>query len=254
MTKIAYSEIEAFFATKVNGVHRFNSEDFLRLEAEEKLFHLGQGNGLLDFGCGSADLLVYYASRFVNAYGVDLSDNMLDHARVRVSSFGVANVKLMKADDMTVWKELGNVHLDVITTAAVMQYFTVDQISRFLDHGKKVLKDDGRFAFFDLVDPNVYWMFKYNFYSPDRPLVRNIPIGLWSALKVGIKTSLALLKGKSFDFNASLGNTHLPGAISDLAQRHGMECQIIRSMYYEYRFHAILTKRPAQASRPTSEC
>lgn len=247
MTEIAYSEIEAFFANKVNGVHRFNTEDFLRLEAEEKLFHLGQGNGLLDFGCGTADLLAYYAPRFAQLYGADLSENMLDHARKRLAGFDARNVTLMKADDKTVWHALEGISLDVITTAAVMQYFTVDQISSFLAEGKKHLKDGGRFAFFDLVDPNLYWMFKYNVYTPDLPMIRNIPTGLLSALKVGIKSALALAKGRAFDFNASLGNTHLPGAIADLAQRQGLECRIIRSMYYEYRFHAILTKRQTPA-------
>lgn len=51
-----------YWADQTDGGHRTSAEDFLRLEADEKLFHLGEGDSLLDFGCGSADLLAYFAA------------------------------------------------------------------------------------------------------------------------------------------------------------------------------------------------
>ena len=41
--------------------HRCSSEGFLAMEAREKLYHLDGGSTLLDFGCGAAELLTYYA-------------------------------------------------------------------------------------------------------------------------------------------------------------------------------------------------
>ena len=55
---------QAYWATRSDGGHRSQAEAFLRKEAAEKLFHLGRGEALLDLGCGSADLLVYYADAF----------------------------------------------------------------------------------------------------------------------------------------------------------------------------------------------
>src|SRR5690554_3193466 len=55
---------EEFFADKRSGGHRSSAEEFLSMEAREKLFHLNGGKTILDFGCGAGELLVYYAPEY----------------------------------------------------------------------------------------------------------------------------------------------------------------------------------------------
>ena len=75
---------EEFFADKRSGGHRSSAEEFIAMEAREKLFHLDGGKTLLDFGCGAGELLVYYASEYEKTIGVDFSPSMLEEASKRI--------------------------------------------------------------------------------------------------------------------------------------------------------------------------
>lgn len=234
-------DVVALYADQVDGVHRYRTEAFYQLEAREKLFHMGPGASVLDFGCGSADLLAWYAPHYASLVGVDISDNMLRRAAERLARMGVANVALQQADDLTVWPWLAGRRFDVITSAAVMQYFSAPQIGDFLASARAHLVPGGRVVMFDIVDPRVWWMFKYGWFSA-RPLgaaavahalarsAREIALGL--ARRVAPRRRADLM-----------GASHHPAAIEQQATRAGYAVQFVRSMYYEYRYHALLTPR-----------
>ena len=234
-------DVIALYAWQVNGIHRHNTEAFLELEAREKIFHLGAGGTALDFGCGSADLLVYYARHFDSVLGVDISANMLGRAQTRIKQFGTDNATLRQADDLTLWPQLGGALFDVITSAGVMQYFSTEQISLFVRNARAHLQPDGRVAMFDIVDPRIYWLFKYGWFSAQSMNAARIGKAIVSSARVlghGLAKRLALRPRADL-----MGRTHHPAAIERLASSEGYDVTFVRSMYYEYRYHALLTPR-----------
>ena len=75
-----------YFSAQPNGVHRHNTEEFLQLEAQEKIFHMGPAARVLDFGCGTGDLLAYYARHYETVVGVDIAEVSVARAESAWSS------------------------------------------------------------------------------------------------------------------------------------------------------------------------
>jgi cyclopropane fatty-acyl-phospholipid synthase-like methyltransferase len=143
--KSKYSWAE-YFSNKKDGGHRYSTEEFLSKEAKEKLLHLDGGNSILDFGCGAGELLIYFAPNYEKVVGVDFSSSMLDEAKRKVAEKGYENVRLIKADDKTVWDEV-NTSFDRITATEVIQYLTFEQIDIFIENAYKHLNKNGKIIF-----------------------------------------------------------------------------------------------------------
>ncbi len=231
-SKFSWSE---YFSDKKDGGHRHSTEEFLSKEAKEKLLHLDGGTSLLDFGCGAGELLIYYAPRYEMVVGVDFSSSMLDEARRKVAENKYDNVCLIKADDKTVWNEVSSL-FDRITTTEVLQYLTFEQIDSFIETASKYLNNDGKIVFFDIIEPRSYILWKIGFFSKR--------IHYWKVLPT--------IFVESFDYiSASLNNSpkdiigysHNPYKIEKIANKYGFEMEYIRSIYYEYRYHAILSRK-----------
>jgi len=110
-----------YWERRTDGGHRSLTDDFLQEEAREKLFHLAGGESLLDFVCGSADLLRYYSGVIRKAVGVDLSPALFRRARESIETRGQRNVALVCADDVTAWGKTPQPHsFDGVTVAAVV--------------------------------------------------------------------------------------------------------------------------------------
>ena len=142
---------KTYWKNKENGGHRWQEESFLKKEAAEKLYHLSDGDSLLDFGCGSADLLAYYAQQYSYTVGVDFSQSMLDNARIRLDSFGCGNTELVQADDNTIWEKVSGC-FDRITASGVVQYLTMAQVDSFINAASKRLNPGGKIVLFDVID------------------------------------------------------------------------------------------------------
>ncbi|MHC1756844.1 MAG: class I SAM-dependent methyltransferase [Methanosarcina sp.] len=224
---------EEFFADKKSGGHRSSAEQFLSKEAKEKLFHLDGGKTLLDFGCGAGELLVYYAPEYEKLVGVDFSASMLDEASKRIRERKYENVDLILADDKTVWENLDS-SFDRITAAGVIQYLTDEDVDKFIANASRHLNKGGKIVLFDLLDPRLYPLWKIGFFS------RNF--GCWKLFrKVGFEVLTiisASLKNRPKDI---LGYTHKPCTIEGIANKHGFEMEYVQSMYYEYKYHAIIS-------------
>lgn len=234
---ITKSAIIDFYADKANGVHRYNTEEFFKREAEEKLFHMGSGSSLFDFGCGTGDLLVYYSTAFQSMSGVDISANMVQRARQRLDEFGLESVNVAQADEANVWSVVGDSKFDVITSAGVMQYLSVSQMEVFLSSARMHLLPGGRIAMFDLVDPRLYWLFKYGWFN-ERPLDPMLVVR--SLMKTGRVLGRKLLRSLAGRPEDHMGFCHHPVVVQRVAERKGFQCRIVCSMYYEYRYHALL--------------
>jgi cyclopropane-fatty-acyl-phospholipid synthase len=223
-----------FFADRRDGGHRSSTDEFISMEAREKLFHLDGGKTLLDFGCGAGELLVYYAPNYESLVGVDFSASMLNESNKRIGERKYENVSLILADDKTVWDKL-ECSFDRITAAGVMQYLTLQEIDDFIFNASNYLNKEGKIVMFDLLDPRLYPLWKIGLFSPDADL--------WKILrKVGFEFKVILSAALNNRPGDILGFAHNPNAVKKIADKYGFEVSFVRSMYYEYKYHAIMYK------------
>lgn len=224
---------EEFFANKKHGGHRYSTEEFLCKEAREKLFHLNRGKTLLDFGCGAGELLVYYAPEYEKLVGADFSASMLEEADKRIRERKYENINLILADDKTVWEKLDS-SFDRITAAGVIQYLTDEEVDNFISNASKHLNKGGKIVLFDILNPHLYPLWKIGLFSRD--------VGCWKIFrKIGFEARTiisAKLKNRPKDI---LGYTHNPYTIEKIANKHGFKIEFVQSMYYEYKYHAIIS-------------
>jgi cyclopropane fatty-acyl-phospholipid synthase-like methyltransferase len=225
---------EKYFSDKKKGGHRFSYEEFLVKEAQEKLFHLGGGKTLLDFGCGAGELLIYYIPKYERVVGADFSSSMLFEAEKKIWQQKYKNVDLILADDNTVWDRL-SLSFDRITATAVVQYLTPEQIDAFIRNASGYLNEEGKIVFFDIIDPRLYSLWKLGWFSEN--------FRFWKTLSKGglgcFKQLLSILKNRPGDI---IGDAHSPYLIEKIANKHGFKMEYVKSMYYEYRYHVILSK------------
>lgn len=223
------TEWRDYWAKRNEGGHRSQNEGFLAKEAAEKLFHLGTGGALLDFGCGSADLLVYYAASFTRAVGADFSPAMLAAARERSVAHDRA-LELVEADDVSVWDRVAG-SFDRITTAGVVQYLTTEQLTQFLRSARTRLNAGGKVVLFDVIDPRIHTLSELDLFAP-----RSTGARVRHAVAYGVGQVASRLRGTTRE----LGHRYPPYELVRIAEICGFRVEIVWSMYYEYRFHALL--------------
>lgn len=232
---------EAYWADKANGEHRSQDETFLEKEAKEKLFHLAGGESLLDFGCGSADLLAYYAPFYRQCAGADRSASMLANARKRLASRGFDDkVTLLLADDNRIWEVLDErfgegCKFDRITAGQVIQYFDEQQINSFLSAALSRLSVNGKICLFDVIDSRTLELWQAGLFGQDK-LKTSL---LWKLYIRKLHHIKNRIQGKP---KHSFGNVYPPSLFTGFARRHGLNILIVHSMYYEYRYHVILSR------------
>ncbi len=225
---------EEYFSDKKRGGHRYSTEEFLVKEAKEKLFHLDGGKTLLDFGCGAGELLIYYIPDYEKVVGADFSSSMLTEAEKKIRSKGYTNAELILADDNSVWDKL-SFSFDRITATAVVQYLTFEQMDSFVYNASEYLNSEGKIIFFDIIDPKLYSLWKFGWFSQNFRLWKILP-------KVGLnffRQVSNILKNHPGDI---IGSAHSPYMFEKIAKKYGFEMEYVKSMYYEYRYHAILSK------------
>jgi cyclopropane-fatty-acyl-phospholipid synthase len=231
---------EKYWSHRTDGQHRYNTEEFYRKEADEILYHLDGGDSLLDFGCGSAEMSVYYAPHYKSFVGVDFSPSMLAEARKRIEAYKFAHVHLLQADHENVWEKLYPKSFDRIISYGVVQYLTLDQLDVFLTGAAKTLNKNGKIMICMCIEPSLYFIRQTG-------LVDNHQ-GFFSASVNITKTLVARTLNKlMLSFGRppldQIGYMYKPSQINKLALKHDLTMEYVWSMYFEYRYHAILTKR-----------
>lgn len=221
-----------FFADRRDGGHRFSDEEFISMEAREKLFHLGGGKTLLDFGCGAGELLVYYAPEYEQLVGVDFSASMLDEASKKIRERKYGNILLIQADDKTVWDKL-EYSFDRITAAGVVQYLTLQEIDSFIFNASNYLNKGGKIVLFDILDPRLYPLWKIGLFSQDANFLSILR-------KIAFEFKVILSASLNSHPRDILGFSHNPSAIKKIADKYNFETTFVKSMYYEYKYHAII--------------
>jgi len=220
-----------FWSGRTSAGHRSSEEDFLLKEAKEKLLHLDGGVSLLDFGCGSADLLYYFISHYDYVVGVDFSSSMLNEAKKRIAGINHNSVLLLLADDKTVWNKL-NSNFDRITAGQVVQNFTIQQIDNFILMASRHLNEGGRIVLFDIIDPKLYFLWKLGFFKKD---FKSHCVGQFVS---EIHSKISSIIKRHPDDIIHLG--YSPHVIEAIALKYHREVEYVKSIYYEYRYHLII--------------
>lgn len=236
-----------YWEKRCHGGHRWQSNEFLQKEAKEKLFHLAGGETLLDFGCGSADLLRFYAEAYPRVVGVDFSLAMLAKARDNLEARGLHNVALIHADDASVWETLPEAELfDRITMAAVSQFLNEAQLRRFVEGATKRLTSRGKVILFDVIDPRLYWLIRVGAFRIENGRGPSWP----RLLRAGARELRGALGRRFRGLPAfDIGYGHHPGTLDSIARSYGLQMEYVCSMYYEYRYHAVLIPETPSRAR-----
>lgn len=249
-----------YWSNQHNGGHRHSDETFLLKEAREKLFHLNGGKILLDFGCGSADLLKYYIPYYDVVIGADFSQSMLDQAKVNIGRIyndeivvkqdinielqdddqtprESKRVYLVLSDDKAIW-EVVTSGVDRITTCGVLEFFSTEQFDNFLSEASNKLNIEGKVILFDVVHSNEYPLWISGFLSNGFSMRNIFRYMIYEVMGFYRQTM-----GRPKDM---IGNSFHPDTIECIANKYGFRTEFVQSMYYEYRYHAILTKMESQ--------
>lgn len=224
---------EKFWSDKSDDRRADPTPEGLAKEGREKLFHLGSGDRLLDVGCGTGKLTYHYATGFRECIGVERSPTMLTEARKNLRD---KNIALLQGSAENVW-ELVDGDFDAITLVGVAQYLASNEIAAFVTGARKRLKPGGRIAIFDIIHSR-------------KAVLRMMGLGRHKQVPSGIATVARcgavfarwavwplIAKGRTFHPD---GQTYAPEFFAAIAQENGMKIDMPMSMYYDYRFHAIM--------------
>jgi arsenite methyltransferase len=171
---------------------------------------LSPGEVVLDLGSGGGIDVLLSARRVSpggKAYGVDMTDEMLELARTNKAEAGVENAEFLKGHIEDV--PLPDSHVDVVISNCVINLSTDKE--KVISEAYRVLKPGGRFAVSDVV-----------FLGPRADLPDEVleTVGLWTGCLVGAleKTDYeALLRETGFeDVSVEVQNVYDPEAIEGL--------------------------------------
>ena len=171
---------------------------------------LAPGEVVLDLGSGGGIDVLLSARRVApggKAYGLDMTDEMLELARRNRAEAGVENAEFLKGQIENV--PLPDGHVDVVMSNCVINLSTDKH--RVISEAYRVLKPGGRFAVSDVV----FLGSKADL--PDEVLET---VGLWIGCVVGAlekEEYEALLAGAGFEgVSVEVQNVYEPEAIEDL--------------------------------------
>jgi SAM-dependent methyltransferase len=175
---------------------------------------LSPGEVVLDLGSGGGIDVLLSAKRVSpggKAYGVDMTDEMLELARKNQLEAGAENVEFLKGSIEEL--PLPEGHVDVIISNCVINLST--EKSRVLEEAFRVLKPGGRFAVSDVV------------FLGDRqrlPSELLATVGLWTGCIAGALSKdeyEGMLADAGFEeVSVEVTNTYDPASIEGLDERH----------------------------------
>jgi ubiquinone/menaquinone biosynthesis C-methylase UbiE len=222
---------EAYWAVKTDAMHRFSTEDWQQKYSSEVLALLPRGDALLDIGCGACQITTYLASAFKRVYAVDFSESMLAAAQQRIDRFEIGNICLLIGTAQAFPREITEV--DAILAHGVLQYFSINDLNKYLLECRRVLRNDGIICAAIIPDKTR----KRLYY---RTMVQSASIAGNLRKEISFLRRRAAAYAKNNVFWDGIGNWFSKGDIAAAATRTGFEVEFRNAWFYDYRFHALL--------------
>jgi SAM-dependent methyltransferase len=228
---------EKFWSDKSDDRRADPTPEGIANEGHEKVFHIGSGDRLLDVGCGTGKVTSYYTTGFRECIGVERSPTMLAQARMNLRD---TNIALLQGSAENVW-EIVDGDFDAITMSGVAQYLASHEIAAFVIRASKRLKPGGRIAIFDIIHSR-----KAVLRMMGLGRHKQVPSDLQILMRGGVvfarwATWPLIAKGRTFYPD---GHMYTPEFFAAIAEENGMKINLPMSMYYDYRFHAIMKSAP----------
>jgi len=218
---------DKYWSDKKGPLHTDDSPEYYAKYAKELalLFSKEKYDKVLELGAGSGDfyeLLNFHKADYYK--GTDLSQTMLDEF---AKQFPQANLEKASAHDY-----LDNKKYDLIYSNGVMQNLDDSMLREHFLNAEKMLANGG-----EIIDASLPW-------SVHRKAFMMLKLGppYSTRSKAGIKSSLLWLANITKLKRDSMGHWRTPNQISKIASEFGLTGEYIGSMYYPYRFHAILKR------------
>lgn len=126
------------------GIDQAWRRKVVRLVGREKV------DRLLDVATGTGDLAIMASKKATRVTGIDISEGMLDHGRVKVKQRGLQDrIELLKADSAELPFAEGT--FDVVTVAFGVRNF--EQLEKGIAEMRRVLKPGGRMFILEFSKP-----------------------------------------------------------------------------------------------------
>jgi ubiquinone/menaquinone biosynthesis C-methylase UbiE len=228
---------EKYWSDKSDDESADKTPEAVARVGREKLLHLGCGDRLLDVGCGTGKVLSHYTANFRECIGVERSPTMLAEARTNLRH---TNIALLHGSAENVW-EMVDGDFDTITMGGVAQYLAPDENAAFVKRASKRLKPGGRIAIFDIMHSRKVVLRMMGFGRHKEAL-----FGFEIVMRSGVvfaRWAVWPLIAKRRTFHPA-GQMFSPEFFAAIAKENGMTIDMPMSMYYDYRFHAVMKPMP----------
>lgn len=233
---------KAYWDKQTTSLHRSGQDEFYRSKAEEhaSLIPVEERQvGCIDLGCGAGELLYFFSDVVRVDTGLDYSESMLKNAKEKLSG---KKIELIHGDIFQYLPK--SRHPIWTTTGALNQYLDPEQLNAFLDlfTGNAAARS---LYLFDCVDPIRHLLMPYGI-SYRTPVPRGPAKQIYHFARrglIGAGLALGILGQPSRKLRgAGMGYGYLPKFWLAAAARRGLECEIVGSRAYEYRFHVAMRK------------
>jgi cyclopropane-fatty-acyl-phospholipid synthase len=226
-----------YWADRTDGEHRNFTEDWLQKYASEMLAMLPLGGTLLDVGCGACEVTTYLAPAFRQVYAVDFSESMLTAAQQRVDNQSMLNIQLLNGTAKAFPKEVINV--DVVLSQGVAQYFSLEDLIHHLRECRRVLNVRGIVCVAEVPNRARQALYYRTRLAPKRSS------GRASSLRreIDLIRKRAVARLKKDIFWDGIGNWFSLSDVEVAANDCGFDSEFLNSWYYDYRFHALLSRK-----------
>ncbi len=150
-----FSDIYEKYDT-MNHVFSLGNDILWRRAAAKEALSCGNNAKIIDVGSGTGDLAIYIykmakkQGKKVYITATDFNKDMLNLARKKAKLLGMENV-VFELDDAIKMK-YENASFDVLITGFALRNF--DDLGKFIDETKRVLKLGGKFVYLDMAMPD----------------------------------------------------------------------------------------------------
>jgi cyclopropane-fatty-acyl-phospholipid synthase len=221
---------------RVEAGHRHTSEQWFEKYAAELSALLPREGILLDIGCGTCDFTPYLGTKFERVIGVDFSDAMLRAGAARIRQFRLENVTLLQGHATSLPAAINRA--DVILANQLLQYLDDDSLQKHVAECARVLAPGGLICWGGI--PNLHR--RQLWYAG---ALASQPLPIYQMLRQLLRTRSRLRRAtrRGDELWDGIGRWFEPSKLKSLAESNGFTCEFRHSWFYEYRFHALLSRQ-----------